>query len=93
MNKNGDCFVASVAYGTPLAKEVDHLRKYRDQYLLQSCLGRILVNIYYKVGPFIASIVNRSSTLKFVTRQILSPLVHYAKMRTQSEQRHTKSRC
>ena len=45
--KDEDCFVASVIYGNSNAREVDVLRKYRDNVLMKDGLGRKFVEWYY----------------------------------------------
>ncbi len=38
-SSRGGCFVATAAYGTPLASEIDPLRIWRDGMLLDNALG------------------------------------------------------
>ncbi|MBI4855123.1 MAG: hypothetical protein HY818_00030 [Acetobacterium woodii] len=56
-SKKEGCFIATACYGDYHAPEVIILRKFRDEYLVNSNLGRIAVKIYYKVSPFIASFI------------------------------------
>lgn len=71
----GSCFIATSAFGTPLAEEVQVLSRFRDEYLLQTKSGRRLVSIYYKIGPLISHEVEKSDTLKSVVRATLRPFV------------------
>jgi alpha-tubulin suppressor-like RCC1 family protein len=69
------CFIATAAYGTPMAEEIDILRRFRDEYLLTNPLGQGLVNIYYKVSPPVAEFITEHPGLKPVVRAGLSPAV------------------
>ena len=74
---NDDCFIATAAYGTPFAKDIDILRMWRDNKLQSSFLGRKFVKIYYSfLGPFLARIISKSVILKYITRQLLKPVVY-----------------
>jgi alpha-tubulin suppressor-like RCC1 family protein len=69
------CFIATVAYGTPMAGEVEILRRFRDEYLLTNPLGQGLVNIYYKVSPPVAEFITEHPGLKPMVRVGLAPAV------------------
>ena len=69
------CFIATAAYGTPMAEEINVLREFRDFSLRPKALGRALVGTYYKVSPPIATVVSMSSGLRKVVRGLLCPFV------------------
>jgi hypothetical protein len=69
------CFVATAAYGTPLANEVSHLRQFRDGVLRRSVLGELFVETYYTVGPAFSTVVDHSDPLRHAARDSLSPLI------------------
>ena len=74
--KKGMCFVATAAYGTPMAPEVVLLSDFRDEVLLRSRLGSLFVTIYYRLSPPLAFLIARSRILRAVTRTFfLSPLM------------------
>ena len=56
---NGDgCFVATVVYGDPQTPEVRALRRFRDETLQQSPVGRAFVDFYYSgVGQLVADFI------------------------------------
>ena len=72
--QNPKCFIATAAFGTPFAEEIDVLRSFRDNRLRKSFLGRFFISFYYAVSPPIAWIVSKSSLLKKITRAAIRPL-------------------
>lgn len=72
------CFVATAAYGSPLAAEVGSLRRFRDRHLLNHPLGKELVDVYYRVGPTLAQSVRKDGALRSVVRAMLQPVVRLA---------------
>jgi hypothetical protein len=71
----GWCFIATAAYGTPMAKEIQVLREFRDKYLLTNPLGKALVDLYYRVSPPIAEFITEHPSLKPIVRAGLVPAV------------------
>ncbi len=71
----GGCFIATAAFGSPLAKEVGTLRRFRDRYLITHPLGRLFIALYYKWSPPIAEQVAKSQELRAVVRMALVPVV------------------
>ena len=69
------CFIATAAYGTPMAEEIQILREFRDKYLLTNPLGQALVNFYYKVSPPMAEFITEHPSLKPIVRAGLVPAV------------------
>jgi hypothetical protein len=71
----GGCFIATAAYGTPVADHIQILREFRDVYLLTNPLGRAFVHFYYTVSPPIAELISRHAILKLTVRAMLIPAV------------------
>jgi len=69
------CFIATAAYGTPMAEEIQILREFRDKYLLTNPLGQALVGLYYRVSPPIAEFISEHPSLKPLVRAGLLPAV------------------
>lgn len=76
-----ECFIATATYGTPMANEIDILRKWRDASLLQNKSGRLFVKIYYRISPPIAVFISKSNKRKIIMRKILKPLIRVLKDR------------
>ena len=60
----GWCFIATAAYGTDTAEEIDILREFRDQVLLPNSLGAEFVSFYYKTSPPIADFISQNEALR-----------------------------
>jgi hypothetical protein len=71
----GWCFIATAAYGTLLAEEIQILREFRDEYLLTNPLGQGLVDVYYSISPPIADFITEHPSLKPIVRAGLMPVV------------------
>jgi hypothetical protein len=69
------CFIATAAYGTPMAEEIQVLREFRDGYLLTNRPGQAFVSFYYQVSPPIAWFIDGYPALKPVVRAALVPAV------------------
>ena len=73
------CFIATAAYGSPLAAEVERLRGFRDRVLRQTVLGELAVEAYYTFSPAVAGMVGESELLRATARGMLAPIVRLAK--------------
>jgi hypothetical protein len=62
------CFIATAAYGTDTAKELDILREFRDKVLLPNSLGAKFVSFYYRTSPPIASFISQHDVLRTAVR-------------------------
>jgi hypothetical protein len=69
------CFIATAAYGTPMAEEIQILRQFRDEYMLTNPVGKVLVDVYYAVSPPIAKFITEHSSLRQTVRAGLAPAV------------------
>jgi hypothetical protein len=69
------CFIATAAYGTPMAQEIQVLREFRDKYLLNNPLGQALAGLYYRFSPPMAEFITEHPSLKPIVRVGLLPAV------------------
>ena len=73
---NFGCFIATAAYGTPTAEQINVLRDFRDVVLLKSTLGSQFVALYYRLSPPVADFIARSDLLRTLVRELLvDPIV------------------
>jgi len=79
MEESAGCFIATAAYGTDTAGQLDVLRAFRDQVLLESTIGSQLVALYYDVSPPIADFIAENDLLRATVRELLiDPIVSLA---------------
>jgi hypothetical protein len=72
----GGCFIATAAYGTPTAEQIDVLREFRDVVLLESTMGSQFVALYYQLGPPVADFRSGSNFSRTLVRELLvDPIV------------------
>jgi hypothetical protein len=76
----GVCFIATAAYGSPYAQEVQFLREFRDIELKSTSGGvefvKFYENIYYRFSPQIANKMHENENIKQILRWfIVSPIV------------------
>lgn len=71
----GGCFIATAAYGSYMADDVQVLRDFRDRVLLTSQWGKVFVKYYYRYSPSIAYRIADSDSLRALTRWTLTPVV------------------
>jgi hypothetical protein len=74
------CFVASAAYGSPLADQVVVLRRVRDRQLQTNAVGRALVRAYYERGASWALWLREHAAARSAVRAVLAPVVAFARM-------------
>jgi len=71
----GGCFIATAAYGTPMANEIDALRDWRDSRLLTGSLGAAFTDAYYRVSPRAADLIATRPALRSAARIVIAPVI------------------
>jgi hypothetical protein len=82
---SSECYIATAAYGSPIASEVQLLRDIRDNVLRQTRWGRDFFDTfwqhYYQISPGIAERMrNNPELLKAIRWSIVTPWVNYMKL-------------
>ncbi len=74
------CFIATAAFGSPMAEEVNYLRAFRDRFLRTNKLGRRFVAFYYRKSPPIADYIREREHLRALVRVGLYPLITMSRL-------------
>jgi len=70
------CFIATAAYGTPTAEQIDVLREFRDAVLLKNTPGSLFVALYYRLSPPVADFIAENEVTRTLVRDLLvDPIV------------------
>ncbi|MGH7351565.1 MAG: CFI-box-CTERM domain-containing protein, partial [Candidatus Methylomirabilales bacterium] len=77
---SGFCFIATAAFGSPLAPQVQLLREFRDRYLMTNAPGRLFVSTYYRISPPVATFIAESETLRAIVRAGLIPVIGWVSL-------------
>jgi hypothetical protein len=83
--EHAGCFIATAAYGTPMAEEINTLRRFRDEDMEPNPLGRHLVTLYYDVSPPVARVIARSESMRAIVRLNLKPIIRSLESRNKRE--------
>ena len=72
----GSCFIATAVYGSYEAAQVRVLRTFRDEYLMNTTLGKFFVKVYYVISPYIAKFVANNDSIKHIlAKRIFDPII------------------
>jgi len=73
----GGCFIATAAYGTPLAAELEPLREFRDTRMLTNPVGAAFADAYYRLSPPVAGFMAEHPRMRAIARTLLAPIVEF----------------
>ncbi len=76
----GGCFIATAAFGSPMAREVNTLREFRNVYLAGSLAGRVFISFYNIVSPGAARLISRNENVRSAVRAALIPAVALSRL-------------
>ena len=74
------CFIATAAWGSPMAPRVRDLREFRDRFLMTSAAGKSFVRWYYSHGPGWAEWISKHEQARVVARTMLWPVWFFARL-------------
>ena len=75
------CYIATMAYGSYDAPEVKVLRKFRDEVLKKTFIGRVFIANYYAFSPLLVKIVKKTGFAERFIRRRLDRFVNRLKQK------------
>lgn len=75
VSDNLGCFIATMVYGHYNASEVLVLRRFRDECLIPYFAGRVFVNLYYAISPYMVKVFRNNRFINACFKSMLDPLV------------------
>ena len=75
----GGCYIATMAYGSYEHPQVIELRKFRDNTLSKSALGRGFIKTYYKYSPKLIEALKDKSIVNQAIKSVLNTLIRIIK--------------
>lgn len=69
------CFVATAAFRSHAHPDVAFLRMFRNRTLKKYFLGRVFIELYWRIGPKLAKPVSRSEILACLSRALICGIV------------------
>jgi hypothetical protein len=73
-SRNG-CYIATAVYNSYEAPEVLFLRRFRDEVLSTTILGRMFITIYYFLSPPVAERLKNAKRLNILVRKTLDKII------------------
>ncbi|MCX5834464.1 MAG: beta-propeller fold lactonase family protein [Deltaproteobacteria bacterium] len=70
------CSVSYILKGTPFNGHMNKLRKFRDQVLMKSGMGKTFVKFYYSLSPGLVKVFQKYDILKQISKALLIPLIY-----------------
>lgn len=70
------CYIATMAYGDYNHSQVVKLRKYRDNRLKSTVLGRCFIALYYIISPWLVKALGNNQSVNAFIRKTLDALIY-----------------
>ncbi len=79
IDNGGGCLIATAAYGSELAPQIQQLREIRDNQLLKTESGKLFMNsfndVYYSFSPVIADYERENPIFKELVKITITPMI------------------
>jgi len=79
IDNGGGCLIATAAYGSELAPQIQYLREIRDNQLLKTESGKLFMNsfndVYYSFSPVIADYERENPIFKELVKITITPMI------------------
>ena len=79
IDNGGGCLIATAAYGSELAPQIQQLREIRDNQLLKTESGKLFMNsfndVYYSFSPAIADYERENPIFKELVKITITPMI------------------
>ena len=76
-NSSDGCYIATAVYGSYDCPEVWTLRRFRDEVLRASVLGRLFIRSYYAVSPGLVRHIGSKSLFQKTVKRVLDSFVSH----------------
>ncbi len=76
---SGGCLIATAAYGSEMAPQVQELREIRDSVLMSTASGAAFMgafnDVYYAFSPQVADIQTQNPEIRSLVRALIAPMI------------------
>jgi hypothetical protein len=72
----GGCYIATMAYGSYDHPQVMALRRFRDEKLSRTPLGRLSIRTYYRYSPTLVKVLRGKPLVNSIIRTLLNRLIN-----------------
>ena len=76
---SGGCYIATMAYGSYEHPQVLELRKFRDEFLARTIIGRMFIKTYYFISPKLVELLKNQKSINAFIRKVLNQFIKIIK--------------
>ena len=78
-SSSGGCYIATMAYGSYEHPQVIELRKFRDEILASTFIGRLFIKTYYLISPKLVEKLKNKKGINAIIRKTLNQFIKLIK--------------